>query len=197
VPGGAGEFARQKATTADYHAAWPRFVAEFGQHASARALAVGERLGESVDAVVRALEQRPQTLAHADYRADNFFFDQGVSDAPMIVIDWQLAMWTAGSYDIAYIVGGSLPAADRAGLHDEVVRRWHGHLTAHGVNDYTVEQAWGDYRLGMVLALTALVTFSHALATGGARGQALGAVLTERLFGALAECAIDPASLPF
>jgi hypothetical protein len=57
-----------------------------------------------------------------------------------------------GAYDVARVTGGSLPPPERTGHHQEIAGRWHARLVDLGVAGYSWDQAWHDYRLGMLLA---------------------------------------------
>ena len=68
---------------------------------------------------------------------------------------------------------------------------WHESLLAGGVTDYSREEAWDDYRLSAVMATLNPVLFHAMFKTGGARGTALGAAMTERFFRDLEECGAE------
>lgn len=107
------------------------------------------------------------------------------------MVDWQLAMWGPGAYDVARLVGGSIRPEERGGHHEEIVAGWHESLLAGGVTDYSREEAWDDYRLSAVMATLNPALFHAMFKTGGARGTALGAAMTERFFRDLEECGAE------
>jgi len=111
--------------------------------------------------------------------------------APIVVVDWQLAMWGLGAYDVARLVGGSIPPAERGGHHEEIVECWHQELLAGGVTDYSREEAWHDYRLSAIMATLNPVLVHYMYKTGGVRGTAPGAAVTERFFSDLVECGAE------
>jgi hypothetical protein len=132
-----------------------------------------------------------RTLVHFDYRADNLFIDDLTRKAPIVVVDWQLTMWGLGAYDVARLAGGSIPPAERGGHHEEIVECWHQGLTASGVTGYSREEAWHDYRLSAIVATLNPVLVHYMFKTGGGRGTALGAAMTERFFSDLVECGAE------
>ena len=171
--------------------AWPAFLADLGEHLPPGGLALGERIIQKLDRIFAAFHAGPRTLAHFDYRADNLFFDDPSKEKAVVVLDWQLAMWGLGAYDVARLAGGSLPPAERGGHHSEIVDTWHQGLMAGGVTGYSLEQAWQDYRVSAVMAMLNPVLVHHIFKTGGERGLALGAAMTERLFSDLLECGAE------
>src|SRR5262249_11748264 len=100
-------------------------------------------------------------------------------------------MWGLGAYDLARLAGGSIPPDQRDGLHEEIVACWHQGLTAGGVTDYAHDQAWHDYRLSAIVATLNPVLVHYMFKTGGQRGMALGATMTERFFDDLVECGAE------
>ena len=98
-----------------------------------------------------------------------------------------------GAYDLARLVGGSLAPSERGGHHEELVDCWHRGLLAGGVAGYTREDAWHDYRLSAIMAMLNPVLYNYIYKSGGARGAALAAAMTTRLFGDLIECDAEAA----
>ena len=82
-------------------------------------------------------------------------------------------------------------AGGAGGHHEEIVECWHRGLTAGGVTDYSRDEAWRDYRLGAIMATLNPVLVHYMFKTGGERGTALGAAMTERLFCDLVECGAE------
>jgi hypothetical protein len=59
------------------------------------------------------------------------------------------------------------------------------------VTGYSREDAWYDYRLSAIMATLNPVVFHYMFKTGGKRGLALGAAMTERFFDDLVECGAE------
>jgi aminoglycoside phosphotransferase (APT) family kinase protein len=171
--------------------AWPHFLETFGESLPPGGRELGERIIKRLEGILAAFLKEKRTLVHFDYRADNLFFDDLTRKDPIVVVDWQLAMWGLGAYDVARLAGGSIPAAERGGHHEEIVECWHEGLVAGGVTDYSREQAWHDYRLSAIMATLNPVLVHYMFKTGGARGTALGAAMTERFFSDLMECGAE------
>jgi aminoglycoside/choline kinase family phosphotransferase len=153
--------------------------------------ALGERIIRHLEGILAAFAQGTRTLVHFDYRADNLFIDDRAPQAPIVVVDWQLTMWGLGAYDVARLVGGSIRPAERGGHHEEIVACWHQGLLAGGVTGYPREGAWHDYRLSAIMATLNPVLVHYMFKTGGERGTALGAAMTERFFADLVECGAE------
>jgi aminoglycoside phosphotransferase (APT) family kinase protein len=175
-------------TATRFREAWPPFLAEYGELMSPAGRALGERVSERLEAVLAKFFAGTRTLVHFDYRADNLFFDELGHRSPVVVLDWQLVTWGPGAYDLARLVGGSLPADERGGHHEEIVERWHGGLLAGGVSGYGREEAWHDYRLSAIVAMLNPVLYNYLLKTGGPRGTELAAAMASRFFSDLVEC---------
>jgi hypothetical protein len=171
--------------------AWPLFLETFGGSLPPGGRALGERIIRHLEGILAAFVQGTRTLVHFDYRADNLFLDDLTRKAPIVVVDWQLTMWGLGAYDIARLAGGSIPPTERGGHHEEIVGRWHQGLTAGGVTNYPRDQAWHDYRLSAIMAMLNPVLVHYMFKTGGRRGTALGAAMTERFFSDLVECGAE------
>lgn len=171
--------------------AWPLFLENFGDAVPPGGRALGERIIHRLEGILAAFVKGTRTLVHFDYRADNLFLDDLTRKAPIVVVDWQLAMWGLGAYDIARLVGGSILPGERGGHHEELVECWHEGLVAGGVTGYTIEQAWHDYRLSAIMAMLNPVLVHYMFKTGGERGTALGAAMTERFFCDLVECGAE------
>ena len=56
---------------------------------------------------------------------------------------------------------------------------------------YTLEDAWHDDRLSAIVVMLNPVLYSYVYKSGGARGSALAAAMTTRLFSDLIECGAE------
>jgi aminoglycoside phosphotransferase (APT) family kinase protein len=170
-----------------YRQLWPGFRLSIGPHLPAPALALGEKLGGQLEELLRAMEERPHTIVHSDFRADNLLFDDLARADPVVVVDWQLAIRGPGMLDVARLLCGSMPSAARAACEMDVLRRWHQALQTGGVKGYSFEQALNDYRIGALLCLYFPVTIHGAEEAAGKRGVALADAQIERFFTAALE----------
>jgi Ecdysteroid kinase-like family len=113
------------------------------------AIAAAELLAEHVPAMYSwTVENEPLTISHTDLRLDNLFFDLP-DGSPLAILDWQLTVRAGGSFDVSYFICQSLTIEDRRAHEERLVRRWHEGLLAAGVQDYSFEKAWYDYRFAI------------------------------------------------
>ena len=142
------------------------------------------------DGVVRRFARAPRTLVHGDLRLDNVLL--GAEPHDDVAVDWQLAARGRGAYDLAFFASGSLEPELRRAVERDLVGRWHRGLVAAGVRGYTAEDAWLDYRLGLVQNLPNPVTAIVAVRPGNERGRALLEVNLRRALGAVRDHWLDP-----
>ena len=93
-----------------------------------------------IDSYLAATDE-PRTIVHGDFRADNLLF----GPVRPVVLDWQTAGYGAGTGDLSYFLGSSLPVPERQRHEEELVRRYHAALTDRGV-DVTWTDCWDGYR---------------------------------------------------
>jgi aminoglycoside phosphotransferase (APT) family kinase protein len=163
---------------------WDTFRSMVAGLVPAEHLSIATRVMTRFANVCRAFAEAPRTLVHGDFRLDNLLFgDEGAATA----IDWQLAAWGRGPYDLAFFLAGSLETDVRRAIEDDVVDRYHAGLVARGVTDYALEQCRHDYRLGHVLNLPNPVTALVAVSGGNERGAALLRANARRALAAVAD----------
>lgn len=133
------------------------FEAEYGLRIGERTLALLRQVVEQNDAIDRALLERPWTLVHGDLRADNLLFGEPGERDEALILDWQTVNRSVGAIDLAFLVGGSEPPAERAGHLHELLELWHGELLAHGVRGYSLADARHDLQLAALRCLTAVL----------------------------------------
>jgi hypothetical protein len=98
----------------------------------------------------KAILATPQCLWHSDLRADNLMFDAEDGRRPVVLLDWQGVGYGRGTIDVAYLLGTSLPSDRRRDHERDLVATYHAALAAHGVEGYSGEQCWDDYRLAAI-----------------------------------------------
>jgi aminoglycoside phosphotransferase (APT) family kinase protein len=170
-----------------YHAAWPKFREVFGRHLSASAIALGDQLAIHLEALLCEIEQRPHTIVHSDFRADNLLFDTASHAQPVVVLDWQLVIRGRGVLDVARLLCGSINPLDRAASEMTLLRRWYETLTLGGVQGYSFAQAEADYKTSALICLYYPVTIHEAEEAAGIRGAELAHAQIERFFTAAVE----------
>jgi hypothetical protein len=87
-------------------------------------------------------------LLHMDYRLDNLLFDldgDGVN-----AVDWQSMSIGLPGRDVAFFLSTGLVPEDRREHEQAIVAAYHQKLLAYGVDGYSANQCWDDYRFGML-----------------------------------------------
>jgi len=102
---------------------------------------------------------------HGDYRLDNLLF--GKSDdggVEVSAVDWQTLDLGLPGRDLGYFLGNSLLPGDRRASEKELVSAYYNALLGHGVEDYSLEQCFDDYRYGQFQGLMITVLAAVGLA---------------------------------
>jgi hypothetical protein len=117
-------------------------------------------------------EQR--TVVHGDFRADNLLF----GPARPVVLDWQTASFGAGTGDLSYFLGSSLPVPLRQQHEADLVRLYHSILASRGV-PLAWTDCWDGYRWhafsGIVMDVIAAMVVQQT-----ARGDDMFAAMASR-----------------
>ncbi|MEI7622773.1 MAG: phosphotransferase [Actinomycetes bacterium] len=181
---------------ADFHAqilagAIPIFVEHFasflGPEDKATIATVPPRLVEWITARLDRF-----TLIHGDYRPDNLMF---MPDGSVVTtLDWQtLGLGLAGR-DIGYFLATSLEPEARRAHEREIVSAYHEALIGCGVTDFTIEQCFEDYRLGVAQGpLITILGSVYATAEPSADSDAMFTAMITRSCAAIRD--LDPFSL--
>ncbi len=106
--------------------------------------------------MTRARDLEGFTLIHGDANETNILVPR-VGDRPVYLIDrqpfdWSLTTWLA-AYDLAYIIALDWDVATRRRLEEPVLRHYLHHLRARGVNAYSWQQLFDDYRHAVVMGV--------------------------------------------
>lgn len=115
-------------------------------------------------------------LLHGDIRADNLFFHGD----RLKVVDFQLAALGAGIADVAYLVSQGLPTEIRRGRDEDLIHEYLACLRAHGVTDYSFDEAWRHYRFAVVYLMLLPVITLNGWDAMADRSRALCLKLTDR-----------------
>ena len=173
-----------------YTQAWPVFAEMFAASVPDTALKVGERLGaQFAPAYDWLMANRPTTLAHVDFRLDNFFFDR--PGKPVTIIDWQLSVRSVGVFDIGYFIVQSLTTEMRRTHGEALLRRWYDRVVELGVSGYSWAEAQADFHDSVMVQMSIPVISAANLDPANERGRQLLDCLGTRACQALAdyECA--------
>jgi hypothetical protein len=137
---------------------WDGFRDRYADVLDPQAREVGEVLFVNLERYLTP-SASPITIVHGDYRLDNLLFDP-TDNLLRGVVDWQTVTVGSAMQDVAYFIGAGLHAEDRRPNEEALVRRYHGALTAAGVDDLAWEQCWLDYRRGTFAGLVMAVAAS-------------------------------------
>lgn len=109
-------------------------------------LDVAKRFAPIYARILRDHNTAPRTVQHSDFRLDNVLFDAAGIPGSMATLDWQTVTLGPGLVDVAFFIGGSLSIEERRSHEKELVRLYHKSLQAHGVQNYSWDRCWMDYR---------------------------------------------------
>jgi hypothetical protein len=119
------------------------------------------------------------TLVHTDFRADNLLMGGSAGDGVVTFLDWQFCMRGPGAWDIANFLAASVTVDDRRAWEDDLVRRYHAGLVAAGVEGYSWERCWRDYRYAIGQQAWSTLPMGD-MDPGNERGRLLLETLTPR-----------------
>ena len=136
---------------------WNGYRERFGAELDDYSITIGDALVDNFDTLMYGY-RGPSCLIHNDFRPDNMAFASAQGGRPITIFDWQTVGAGAAMRDVSYFMGGALPPEIRAKEEADLVRLYHQKLSELGVNDYSFEQAWEDYRryagLSFVMAVS-------------------------------------------
>jgi hypothetical protein len=154
-------------------ARWPGFVERFGERFGPDTMAWLDRACRSYSKMldhVAAMDHL--TFTHTDCRAENYLFGGSAGNDVVTMIDFQLSTRHFGPWDVANLLAGSMTPEVRRSCEAELVERYHRRLVELGVDGYTLDRCWLDYRLSLLQASVAQVIVSD-LQGGNERGDEL------------------------
>jgi len=145
---------------------------------------VGERWPEIGPRIMEMTRDQPWTLTHGDVRLDNVFFHDD-ADGSLSVVDWQICYRSAAATDLAYFMSQSLAVADRRAHEADIVGSYYEALVAGGVEGYSLDDLWRDYRRGILFCFCYPVSTAGQLDLVNERAVALVRCMTERSVAAI------------
>lgn len=176
---------RIKSFSAAWPDLWASFSARFADWLPDGAIAAGGQIRDNYWSLMSTLGERPWTLLHQDFRCDNMFFAAEDGQSDIVVLDWQGIGRGPGAYDLAYLLGGSLPIDDRREHEERIVGDYHDRLVDHGVTDYSFDDLWADYRLSHMVNTSVAVLTGGTMDLANERGRHLVGTLGQRHFTAV------------
>jgi hypothetical protein len=132
---------------------FPGFVDRYRTRVDPEVLRVGERLMGALEDYL-ADRPGPWTVLHGEFRLDNLLFG-----CPRVaVVDWHAVRIGPGLSDVSYFIGSGLLPDDRRDSEGTLVRAYHRHLGAAGV-ELPWDECWAAYRRysfdGLILGIAA------------------------------------------
>lgn len=168
-----------------YRGMLPRFEQRCGPFLSPSILETARRFAQILPTYIDRMVDRPQTLTHGDFRADNLAFATSRGERRVTVFDWQVVRRAPGPRDVAYFLSLSLTVEQRRATEASLLKLYHETLVAQGVGGYSAEDLRSDVAVGLGSPLTMWVIASGMLDFSSERGADLLKQLWERLGAAL------------
>lgn len=85
------------------------------------------------------------TIIHGDSHIYNYMFAHNQDKAP-IIVDFQFWGLGIGARDVAHLTRVSFPKDFNEEFHQLIVRKYYEELLEHGVQGYSWDTCWNDYR---------------------------------------------------
>jgi hypothetical protein len=106
--------------------------------------------------IARTRDDNGFTLIHGDVGQKNILVPRN-GDRPIFIIDrqpfdWSLTTWL-GVYDLAYAIVLDWEVETRRRLEMTLLRHYHDQLTKRGVNGYSWDRLFDDYRLAVAMGV--------------------------------------------
>lgn len=156
-----------------YNQAWEPFCQMFGEQVPAAVMPLCEEMRTHVIDLLNIFQPGPRTIIHGDYRLDNLFFDHP-DGSPVAALDWQISSRGRGIFDVAYFISSSLDPEPRRANEERLVRLWYDIVTdGPGRKAYTWDEAWLNYRQGVLYTNIYTVVGIGTLDAANERGMAL------------------------
>ncbi len=172
-------------------AVFPSFAEKFADVAPPGTMGWVERMVPKWNESM-AQQLLPETVIHADFRADNLFFDTAGGTLDVIALDWQAIAFGEGLYDVAYFLGGSVPTEQRRASERELVAGYGRTLRELGVAAPEGDELFDHYRRALLLAMTVgALLMGQIDFTVNPRAVDLAKCAIERVFTAGADLEVD------
>ena len=131
-----------------------------------------------------AIETGVQGLVHGDYRLDNLMFPERGDG--VVALDWQTLAIGPPGRDLAYFLATSLQVGDRRAHERALVAEYVDELRRLGVEAYSFERCFADYRLGVLQGpMITMIGCAYATATRSPGADAMFLAMATRASAAL------------
>ena len=161
-----------------YQSVLPGFEDRFKDRLEPHVLSLARRFGDHIGDWA-SFDEGPRCVIHGDFRLDNMLFGDRENSAPLCVVDWQTVGQGPPASDVAYFLGAGLLPETRRKAERELLDVYHDELTRAGVEDYSKEALFQDYRRFSFSGLVMAVVASQVV-EASERGDAMFAVMAER-----------------
>jgi len=151
-------------------------LARFGDKLEAEHVSLIERAAPLAPKWVRSWGS-PRVVQHGDYRLDNMLLATRPDVAPITVVDWQTVRLGPPTIDASYYLGVCLPAEERRRHERDLIAEYHRALVAAGVQNWSWEDCWLEYRTHCIYGLYMALAFG-AQVKQTERGDAMFAMAT-------------------
>jgi hypothetical protein len=146
-----------------------------------------KELGPQLANTMKYQQEDPYTLIHHDYHLGNMIFIETNGTTKPMIIDWQDMSIGHGPTDVALFLGSSMSIEDRRSYEQALLKLYHDTLCEQGVVNYSFDQCWDDYRLGMFETLWRnVILFGLGILQGAAYTEHLD-VFGPRIFAAVVD----------
>ena len=137
----------------------PAFIDAFGDGLTTESCQVLERVfSSSFKPWLRLTDQRALTIIHGDAHTWNFLFPRS-GHGPAVLIDWQLWHIDVGARDLAFCMALHWYPSRRREFERPLIGYYHERLVEYGVQNYSLDELWLDYRRCVVRNLTIPIIF--------------------------------------
>lgn len=160
-----------------YQSQLPGFLRRYAPHLEPDQAAIIARLAEAKGLYEGFPE--PFSLIHVDYRLDNLLIDARDDPPRIFVVDWQSITLGSPLADVAYFMGAGLLPDERRRVERDIVRDYHRGLERAGVEGYSFERCWNDYRRGTFAGFVVTVIASM-MVQQTARGDQMFVAMASR-----------------
>ena len=170
-------------------ASWDNFVKVFGDLLTAELIGAKEQYLKGLPKVQSRMNAIPRTIVHGDYRMDNLFFKEAGQGIEVACCDFQAPVRGKGIQDVAYFLSGSIDIDMRREHEKELIKRWLKELERLGINGYSFEEAWDDYRMGVLMVWTYVVIVGGGMSAENERGDSWVEAMVKRSIAAMNDLA--------
>jgi hypothetical protein len=105
----------------------------------------------------------------------------------VVTLDWQGVLRSKGIEDVAFLLSQSMPVELRPTCERQLVERYRQGLAEAGIDHYSSEGAWHDYRKCVLYLWMYAVIISGALDAGNPRSRAVMRAIISRSAAAVAD----------